>query len=168
MCWHCLVAIMGGGVALCKSLLPEVVSTRATAFGPASTNAPPQNDNSCMPPGVCYLLAWCVYRCLPCRRIAEDSIKNYQLWNHRRKLALALGPEAAEAELDFCAGVWRQVSLPHAVSAGSSVGRRAPGPQNHHTASCTICLEQCAHRVAAFPPHSWQTHVHTLHIPNTL
>lgn len=42
---------------------------------------------------------------LLCRRIAEDSIKNYQLWNHRRKIALALGPAAAEAELQFCAGM---------------------------------------------------------------
>lgn len=39
-----------------------------------------------------------------CRRVAEDSIKNYQLWNHRRKLALALGPETVEQELKFCAG----------------------------------------------------------------
>lgn len=39
-----------------------------------------------------------------CRRVAEDSVKNYQLWNHRRKIALAMGPAAAEAELQFCAG----------------------------------------------------------------
>jgi hypothetical protein len=43
---------------------------------------------------------------LLCRRVAEDSIKNYQLWNHRRKIALALGPAAAaEAELQFCTGI---------------------------------------------------------------
>lgn len=42
-----------------------------------------------------------------CRRVAEDSIKNYQLWNHRRKIALALGPAAAEQELQFCTGELR-------------------------------------------------------------
>lgn len=41
--------------------------------------------------------------CVFTERVAEDSIKNYQLWNHRRKIALAMGPAAAEAELQFCA-----------------------------------------------------------------
>lgn len=45
--------------------------------------------------------------CLVCRQVAEDSIKNYQLWNHRRKIALALGPAAAEQELQFCTGELR-------------------------------------------------------------
>eukprot|EP00879_Flechtneria_rotunda_P006326 GHRR01006649.1.p1 GENE.GHRR01006649.1~~GHRR01006649.1.p1 ORF type:complete len:296 (+),score=116.88 GHRR01006649.1:1024-1911(+) len=36
------------------------------------------------------------------RRIADESAKNYQLWNHRRKLAKALGPDTAQAELQFC------------------------------------------------------------------
>ena len=54
------------------------------------------------------VLIGCRWRCRApdclCRRVAEDSIKNYQLWNHRRKIALALGPEAAAQELQFCAG----------------------------------------------------------------
>lgn len=41
--------------------------------------------------------------CVFTAQVAEDSIKNYQLWNHRRKIALALGPAAAEQELQFCA-----------------------------------------------------------------
>eukprot|EP00775_Hariotina_reticulata_P003675 gene3675-3936_t len=36
-------------------------------------------------------------------RVAEESAKNYQLWNHRRKLASRLGPSTAELELQFCA-----------------------------------------------------------------
>jgi hypothetical protein len=38
----------------------------------------------------------------PARRIAADSAKNYQLWNHQRKLAKALGQQATQRELDFC------------------------------------------------------------------
>jgi hypothetical protein len=30
------------------------------------------------------------------RRVAHENPKNYQLWNHRRRCALALGPEHAE------------------------------------------------------------------------
>lgn len=30
--------------------------------------------------------------------VATANPKNYQLWNHRRRLALALGPEHEEAE----------------------------------------------------------------------
>ncbi|KAI8465579.1 MAG: hypothetical protein J3K34DRAFT_525239 [Monoraphidium minutum] len=36
-------------------------------------------------------------------RIARDSAKNYQLWNHRRKVAGARGPGGAAAELAFAA-----------------------------------------------------------------
>ncbi|KAF6250982.1 hypothetical protein COO60DRAFT_704582 [Scenedesmus sp. NREL 46B-D3] len=36
------------------------------------------------------------------QRIAADSAKNYQLWNHQRKLAKALGAHATQRELDFC------------------------------------------------------------------
>jgi hypothetical protein len=46
-----------------------------------------------------------------CRRVAEDSIKNYQLWNHRRKIALAMGAAATEQELRFCAGEVSHVML---------------------------------------------------------
>jgi len=53
-----------------------------------------------------------------CRRVAEDSIKNYQLWNHRRKIALAMGPAAAEAELQFCAG-----ESTHGSQAGQAQAR---------------------------------------------
>ncbi|KAF8060026.1 hypothetical protein HT031_004964 [Scenedesmus sp. PABB004] len=35
-------------------------------------------------------------------RVAEENAKNYQLWNHRLKLAKALGPDATQAELEFC------------------------------------------------------------------
>lgn len=33
--------------------------------------------------------------------IMRDNAKNYQLWNHRRKCALKLGPGAAQRELSF-------------------------------------------------------------------
>ncbi len=35
------------------------------------------------------------------RRIAQENVKNYQLWNHRRKLAAAQGLSAAARELAF-------------------------------------------------------------------
>jgi hypothetical protein len=35
------------------------------------------------------------------RRVAADSAKNYQLWNHRRKIAASRGPAAAADELAF-------------------------------------------------------------------
>eukprot|EP00887_Chlorella_sp_A99_P007361 scaffold2.g7361.t1 len=37
------------------------------------------------------------------RAVAARNPKNYQLWNARRRLALALGPECAEEELEFAA-----------------------------------------------------------------
>jgi hypothetical protein len=49
--------------------------------------------------------------CVAARRIASDSAKNYQLWNHQRKLAKALGPEATQRELDFCTSALRGVSV---------------------------------------------------------
>ena len=33
----------------------------------------------------------------------QESCKNYQLWNHRRKCALAMGPGAARRELEVAA-----------------------------------------------------------------
>eukprot|EP00878_Enallax_costatus_P012747 GHUV01013311.1.p1 GENE.GHUV01013311.1~~GHUV01013311.1.p1 ORF type:complete len:222 (+),score=64.47 GHUV01013311.1:601-1266(+) len=36
------------------------------------------------------------------KQVADESAKNYQLWNHRRKLAKALGADSTEAELRFC------------------------------------------------------------------
>lgn len=41
--------------------------------------------------------------CAACRQIALENAKNYQLWNHRRKLAQALGPSAVARELAFAA-----------------------------------------------------------------
>lgn len=37
--------------------------------------------------------------CVMCLRGPQSNAKNYQLWNHRRKCALALGPGAAAREL---------------------------------------------------------------------
>jgi protein farnesyltransferase/geranylgeranyltransferase type-1 subunit alpha len=37
------------------------------------------------------------------RRVATDNPKNYQLWNHRRKYAMAKGAEHAATELEFAA-----------------------------------------------------------------
>jgi hypothetical protein len=45
------------------------------------------------------------------RRIASDSAKNYQLWNHQRKLAKALGGDATQRELDFCKSALRRLSV---------------------------------------------------------
>ena len=39
----------------------------------------------------------------PRRRVAQDSAKNYQLWNHRAKLAVARGAGGAAEELAFAA-----------------------------------------------------------------
>ena len=36
-----------------------------------------------------------------CLAIANSNAKNYQLWNHRRKCALRMGPENAEREMEF-------------------------------------------------------------------
>ena len=38
------------------------------------------------------------------RQIALDNAKNYQLWNHRRKMAKALGPSFAQQEFAFVSG----------------------------------------------------------------
>lgn len=35
--------------------------------------------------------------------MGEESAKNYQLWNHRAKIAAARGPAAAAGELAFAA-----------------------------------------------------------------
>lgn len=64
-----------------------------------------------------------------CMAIAEHSGKNYQLWNHRRLLAMHMGKENAIRELEFASSfldvdeknyhIWahRQVSAPpHALS----------------------------------------------------
>lgn len=54
--------------------------------------------------GITVITGWGNVFCCVSRRIAEESAKNYQLWNHRRKLANALGPSTAQLELQFCAG----------------------------------------------------------------
>ena len=36
-----------------------------------------------------------------CLAIANSNAKNYQLWNHRRKCALRMGPMNAEREMEF-------------------------------------------------------------------
>jgi hypothetical protein len=68
--------------------------------------------------------AWSVF----CRRVAEDSIKNYQLWNHRRKIALAMGPAATEQELRFCGGelLCLIINLPDGYSAHAVDVTHAP------------------------------------------
>eukprot|EP00892_Ulva_mutabilis_P011120 jgi/Ulvmu1/8380/UM042_0087.1 len=38
-----------------------------------------------------------------CMAIANSNAKNYQLWNHRRKCALRMGPGNAEREMEFAA-----------------------------------------------------------------
>ncbi len=43
------------------------------------------------------------------QRIADDNVKNYQLWNHRRKLAQVLGQDNAPAELQFAKEALDQV-----------------------------------------------------------
>ena len=60
-----------------------------------------------------------------CMAIAEGSGKNYQLWNHRRLLAMQMGRENAMRELEFASSfldvdeknyhIWshRQVSSLH-------------------------------------------------------
>ena len=42
--------------------------------------------------------------------VAQENVKNYQLWNHRRKCAQALGAGNAKAELAFAAAALEQVS----------------------------------------------------------
>jgi hypothetical protein len=54
--------------------------------------------------GITVITGWGNVYCCVYRRVAEESAKNYQLWNHRRKLANALGPSTAQLELQFCAG----------------------------------------------------------------
>lgn len=50
--------------------------------------------------------------------MATANPKNYQLWNHRRRLALALGPaQAEEVRASTCGAEWL---------AGCAVPQRSP------------------------------------------
>jgi len=58
------------------------------------------------------------------RRVADDSTKNYQLWNHRAKIAAALGPSGAAGELEFAAQALRADEKNYHAWAHRQVGRR--------------------------------------------
>jgi hypothetical protein len=44
--------------------------------------------------------------------IASDNAKNYQLWNHRRKCAMAIGEEGKHEEMKFTADVYTPSTPP--------------------------------------------------------
>jgi hypothetical protein len=63
----------------------------------------------------------------PRRAVARDSAKNYQLWNHRAKVAAALGPGGAAGELAFAARFLDADEKNYHAWAHRQVGAGAPG-----------------------------------------
>jgi hypothetical protein len=43
------------------------------------------------------------------QRVAAENVKNYHLWNHKRKCAQALGAANAQSELEYAAAALEQV-----------------------------------------------------------
>lgn len=58
-----------------------------------------------------------------CLAIANQNSKNYQLWNHRRLLALKMGKENAKREIEFASSVLEEDAKNYHIWAHRQVHR---------------------------------------------
>jgi protein farnesyltransferase/geranylgeranyltransferase type-1 subunit alpha len=58
-----------------------------------------------------------------CLVISKDNSKNYQLWNHRRLLAMDMGRENAKRELEFASSVLEEDAKNYHIWAHRQVRR---------------------------------------------
>lgn len=66
-----------------------------------------------------------------CWAVGEVNCKNYQLWNHRRRCALALGAASADHELEFAAHFLAQDAKNYHAWSHRQVRRRCTSALVH-------------------------------------